>query len=83
MHAEKRHSFKGVSAWIQGQLAGVSRMANKGPVMLGTTTNARQHTPVVNQQRQDRRAVMAFCELLADPEIRDHLQSLGLKMSAG
>ena len=37
---------------------------------------------VVNQQRQDRRAIMAFCELLADPEIRDHLQSLGLKMSA-
>ncbi len=37
---------------------------------------------VVNQQRQDRRAVIAFCELLADPEIRDHLQSLGLKMAA-
>ena len=37
---------------------------------------------VVNQQRQDRQAVIAFCELLADPEIRDHLQSLGLKMAA-
>ena len=63
MHAEKRHSFKGVSAWIQGQqLAGVSRMANKGPVMLGTTTNARQHTPVVNQQRQQGVSASNVCQ---------------------
>ena len=33
---------------------------------------------VVNKQRQKRKAVLAFCDLLADQQIRDHLQSLGL-----
>lgn len=33
---------------------------------------------VVNKQRQKRKAVLAFCDLLANPQIRDHLQSLGL-----
>ncbi|MFP6603707.1 MAG: molybdopterin biosynthesis protein [Pirellulaceae bacterium] len=35
---------------------------------------------VVNRQRQERQAVLAFCDLLADQQIRDHLQSLGLTM---
>ena len=35
---------------------------------------------VVNEQRQDRKAVAAFCTLLADPQIRSHLKSLGLTM---
>lgn len=33
---------------------------------------------VVNRQRQERKAVLAFCDLLADQQIRHHLQSLGL-----
>ena len=36
---------------------------------------------VVNEQRQDRKAVAAFCTLLADPQIRSHLKSLGLTMA--
>ena len=36
---------------------------------------------VVNRQRRDRKAVAAFCDLLADPQIRDHLKSLGLTMA--
>ena len=37
---------------------------------------------VVNKQRQKRKAVLAFCDLLADPQIRDHLHSLGLTIGS-
>jgi putative molybdopterin biosynthesis protein len=40
-----------------------------------------QYDFVVNVDRQQRAAVMAFQALLEDPQIRDHLQSLGMRMA--
>ena len=40
-----------------------------------------QYDFVVNVHRQQRAAVLAFQALLEDPQIRDHLQALGMRMA--